>query len=109
LTTNQELFNPETEVAMSNTVSVRTVGRMACGAIVRLDVNESTTIKAAIAIYDPMGIRVRTLACGFFGPGAYDFEWDGRDDVGNPLAEGMYYARAVSDDIRSAEKILLRK
>jgi flagellar hook assembly protein FlgD len=94
---------------MSETVSVHAVGRMACGAIVRLDVQGTPAIKAAIAIYDSMGIRVRTLACGFFGPGAYDFEWDGRDDVGNQLEEGVYYARAVSDDCKGAEMIFLRK
>jgi hypothetical protein len=45
-----------------------------------------------LAIYAVDGRRVRTLVRGSREPGEYSLTWDGRDDHGDPMAAGVYYA-----------------
>jgi len=49
--------------------------------------------RATLAIHDPSGRRVRTLAAGEFGAGEHALAWDGRDDAGRSVAPGLYFAR----------------
>jgi hypothetical protein len=44
-------------------------------------------------IHDVAGRRVATLARGPFGPGRYDFTWDGRGGDGVRLGSGLYFVR----------------
>lgn len=39
------------------------------------------------------GRRVRTLIDSAFPPGTHEAVWDGRDDAGNVVADGVYFAR----------------
>jgi hypothetical protein len=45
-----------------------------------------------LAIYSVGGRRVRTLARDVREPGEYSVVWNGRDDGGNAVAAGVYYA-----------------
>jgi hypothetical protein len=45
-----------------------------------------------LAVYSVDGRRVRTLVREFREPGEYRVTWDGRDDHGNPMSGGIYYA-----------------
>jgi flagellar hook assembly protein FlgD len=49
-----------------------------------------------LAIYSVGGRRVRTLAHDVREPGAYSVVWNGRDDGGNAVAAGVYYAYLVT-------------
>ena len=51
---------------------------------------------AVVEIYDVAGRRVRRLPIPPRG-GRVDVPWDGRDDVGQPVADGVYFARLSSD------------
>jgi glucose/arabinose dehydrogenase len=48
-----------------------------------------------LSLYDVAGRRVRSLFRGAAPAGASDFEWDGRDDLGQPARPGVYLARLV--------------
>jgi subtilisin family serine protease len=67
--------------------------------------NAGTTIPVSIAgdgsrlvrldVIDVLGRRVRTLHNGVSEPGSHTIFWDGRDDSGNPVASGVYFARLL--------------
>lgn len=46
-------------------------------------------------VVDANGARVRRMTVDAAAPGGVAFEWDGRDDAGNPVAAGSYTLRAV--------------
>lgn len=48
---------------------------------------------ADLGIYDVTGRLVRTLVDGPVAAGNYAADWDGRDDGGNPMPSGIYFAR----------------
>ncbi|MDX1741153.1 MAG: FlgD immunoglobulin-like domain containing protein, partial [Rhodothermales bacterium] len=43
-----------------------------------------------LRVFDVAGRQIRTLLNASQGPGRYDVDWDGEDDVGRPVASGMY-------------------
>jgi hypothetical protein len=45
-----------------------------------------------LAVFSVDGRRVRTLVREFREPGEYRVAWEGRDDHGNPVSAGIYYA-----------------
>jgi hypothetical protein len=75
---------------------------------------ESTTLEYALAnagpvqlaIYGIDGRRVRTLVAGSSAPGLFRVPWDGRDDMGNAAAAGMYYARLTTAEGRFTRTIV---
>jgi hypothetical protein len=46
-----------------------------------------------LALYDVAGRRVRGLFRGEAPAGDTELQWDGRDDLGQPAAPGLYFAR----------------
>lgn len=67
--------------------------------------NAGTTIPVSIAgdgsrqmrleIIDLLGRRIRTLHDGVSEPGNHAIFWDGRNDSGDPVASGVYFARLL--------------
>ena len=53
----------------------------------------ATATSAELAIYDVAGWHVRTFVLGHQNPGNYIIAWDGRDDAGRELSNGMYFYR----------------
>jgi hypothetical protein len=49
-----------------------------------------------LLVYDVAGRRVRLLSSGVAGAGPQTVHWDGRDDLGNPVASGVYVYRLSS-------------
>ena len=47
-------------------------------------------------VVDANGVRVRRITVDAAAAGATTFEWDGRDESGNPAAAGTYAFRAVT-------------
>jgi hypothetical protein len=60
-------------------------------------------------IYSVDGRRVKTVASGSFDAGEYSFSWDGRDEGGNAMSAGVYYARLVAGPAKFAKTITLLK
>jgi hypothetical protein len=86
--------------------------------------NSSTTIIYSVAnlgpipaqinidIYDIQGRKVRTLINNREEMGRHTVIWDGRDDSGNELASGIYFARIMQWDVdylsKSQKLVLVR-
>jgi len=56
-----------------------------------------TATSAELAIYDAAEQHVRTFVLGHQSPGRYSIIWDGRDDAGRELSNGMYFWRLQTD------------
>jgi flagellar hook assembly protein FlgD len=50
-----------------------------------------------LALYSVSGRRIRTLASGMHEVGFYNLNWDGRDQGGQAMATGVYFARLRTD------------
>lgn len=58
----------------------------------------SDTADVEISIYDQDGVKVRTLNPGELDSGEHKIEWDGRDDDGNTLEDGLFYYEISATD-----------
>ena len=64
----------------------------------------TTTTSAELDIYDVAGGHVRTFALGHQIPGRYSILWDGQDDAGRELSDGMYFWRLQTDAEEAEDK-----
>ena len=79
-------------------------------------VRANTTIRAervpgtdcAFALYDAVGNRVRTLRTRASW-GAATATWNGEDDAGRRLPEGVYYCRCAAADVVAVQKVLVAR
>ena len=67
-----------------------------------------------IAIYDPRGVLVRQLSLGHQVAGHYlsrsrAAHWDGRNQVGEPVASGLYFYTLTAGDFTATRKMLIVK
>ena len=58
----------------------------------------ATATSAELAIYDVAGWHVRTFVLDHQNPGRYSIIWDGRDDAGRELSDGLYFYRLKTED-----------
>ena len=58
----------------------------------------ATATSAELAIYDVAGQHVRTVVLGHQSPGRHSIVWDGRDDAGRELSDGLYFYRLKTED-----------
>lgn len=49
-----------------------------------------------LTIYDLMGKKVRTLLKGFYQADTYKIKWDGTNDNGQKVANGIYFCRFIA-------------
>ena len=64
----------------------------------------ATATSAELAIYDAAEQHVRTFVLGHQNLGRYSILWDGRDDAGRELSDGMYFWRLQTDAEEAADK-----
>ena len=64
----------------------------------------ATATSAELAIYDAARQHVRTFVLGHQIPGRYSILWDGRDDAGRELSDGMYFWRLQTDAEEAEDK-----
>ena len=67
-----------------------------------------------ISIYDPRGVLVRQLSLGYQVAGQYvsrsrAAHWDGRNEVGEPVASGLYFYTLTAGDFSATRKMLIVK
>lgn len=60
--------------------------------------------RASLSVYDISGRVIRKLVDGRLESGRYSITWDGRDDHGQPVANGVYFIA-----LESSEKRIIRK
>ena len=87
-------FNPSTTIPF-------TVSRKGQGAGVK------SPIPTSLIIYNILGQRVRTLVDEEKLTGEYKVIWDGKDEVGEDVASGIYFYKLKSGDISQTKKMLL--
>jgi hypothetical protein len=67
-----------------------------------LGAQENVTLR----VYDVLGNVVRTLASDeAFGQGPHSLKWDGRDNTGNIVANGMYYYQLTTSNFVETVKM----
>ncbi len=67
-----------------------------------------------VSIYDMKGILIRTLSLGYQSAGFYQDQeraayWDGRNDLGEPVASGVYFYQLVTSDFQQTRRMLIVK
>ncbi|MBK8229912.1 MAG: hypothetical protein IPK72_04835 [Candidatus Eisenbacteria bacterium] len=65
----------------------------------------STAGPADLAVYDASGRRLRTLRRGSLPAGVTWIDWDGSDDRGKSLPDGVYFVRAVTPEGTALERL----
>ena len=67
-----------------------------------------------IRIYATSGVLVRTLRLGHQPAGIYQYRrraayWDGKNEVGESVASGVYFYTLIAGDFTATRKMLIRK
>lgn len=76
---------------------------------VNIDYQTKTAGRLQIEIYNSLGQTVKTINQTQVLAGQHTFSWDGIDQSGNPLPNGMYYFRLQLDHSKWSGKMLLSK
>ena len=63
--------------------------------------------QGSLTVFDASGRRVRTLESGDFARGVHATRWDGRDDAGRTMPEGIYFAHLRLDHGAQTRRITL--
>jgi flagellar hook assembly protein FlgD len=58
----------------------------------------------SLGIYNIKGQLVKELNKGFLNKGHHEYQWDGKDQMGEMCASGVYFAR-----LRSTSQSMIRK
>lgn len=58
----------------------------------------ATATSAELDIYDVAGQHVRTFVLSHQSPGRHSIVWDGRDDAGRELSNGLYFYKLKTED-----------
>lgn len=62
-----------------------------------------------LVVYDANGRLVRTIESGYKQSGCYQAVWDGRDEVGRKVSNGVYFYQLKTDDFTVTKKGILMK
>lgn len=74
----------------------------------------ATDAEVTLTIYDVSGNTVRALTLGHQSAGIYESRaraayWDGRNNLGEPVASGVYFYTLTAGDFSATRKMLIRK
>ena len=74
----------------------------------------SEDTQASISIYDTKGTHIRTLSLGYQSAGFYQEReraayWDGRNDLGEPVASGVYFYQLTTPAFQQTQRMLILK
>jgi len=69
----------------------------------------ATEGRASLQVYDRLGCLVRFWAVGRHPSAVGSVTWNGTDDRGRSLANGVYFVRMVAGNYRATEKVVLQR
>ena len=64
-------------------------------------------VDVTLRVYDVSGMRVRDIYRGPLEPGSHRFFWDGRNNLGGPVASGIYFMKMEGHGYSSTIKMIL--
>ncbi len=76
---------------------------------IRFTLGEGSARQVELGIYDAKGRRLAQLLNGSMEPGSYVTSWDGRNESGQTMPSGVYFARLRVDDRVESKKMTLLK
>jgi hypothetical protein len=62
-----------------------------------------------MAVFDAGGRQVRALVQTSQGAGDYQIRWDGRDDAGDRVTQGIYFYRLQAGSVVEVRKMVIMK
>ena len=62
--------------------------------------------RPSLSVYDVSGRLVRSAGLGELPAGTHGWRWDGRDESGRTVANGIYFARFAVDTFRETERLV---
>ena len=65
--------------------------------------------KVSICLYDTKGSKIKQLADEEKEAGTYRYYWDGRNDSGNVIGNGLYFVHIQTGDYKKTKKIVVIK
>ncbi|UCG30388.1 MAG: T9SS type A sorting domain-containing protein [candidate division WOR-3 bacterium] len=74
--------------------------------LTRIEYGVPQSMHVNISIYNAAGQRVKTLIDETKAPGYYVVNWQGTDNLGRRLAEGVYFMRITTDELKDTRKII---
>jgi hypothetical protein len=86
-----------------------TAGPNPAGRSVRVSWLLPSAGRMELAVFDVAGRRVRTLASGVRPAGPHDIAWNGRDDAGRHISNGVYLLRLTAGQLEVVRKIVIQK
>ena len=74
----------------------------------------ATDANVTLTIYDVRGSTVRELSLGHQPAGVYESRgravyWDGKNQLGEKVASGLYFYTLTADDFTATRKLLIAK
>jgi hypothetical protein len=79
------------------------------GSGVALDLALPRAAAAELLVFDSQGRRVRTVLRGPLPAGTTRLVWDGRDDAGARVSNGVYFLRVTADGAEATRRVVLRR
>jgi flagellar hook assembly protein FlgD len=73
---------------------------------IRFSIFESAATN--ISVYSLLGQKIRQISYNYFSAGDHQLTWDGRNDAGAPVPDGIYFIRITSGNQEVTGKILKR-
>lgn len=77
------------------------------GSQTRFTLDLTRAARVEMVVHDVAGRRVTTLFRGDLPAGIRAFEWNGRDDRGNTVHDGIYFVRCVTDGRAQFQRVVL--
>jgi len=73
----------------------------------RIEFSLSTPKSVDVTVYTATGSRIRNLASGKQAARSYTLVWDGQDDAGRAVSDGVYYVRADLGGREITQRVVL--
>ena len=67
----------------------------------------SRTAEVTMDLFDVAGRKVKSLYEGRFAPGQHELRWDARNEQGQRMPAGLYFARVGVGDAHLVRKVVL--
>ncbi|UCD06278.1 MAG: T9SS type A sorting domain-containing protein [candidate division WOR-3 bacterium] len=74
--------------------------------LTRIEYGVPQSMHVNISVYNAAGQRVKTLVDENKAPGYHVVNWQGTDNLGRRLADGVYFMRITTDELKETKKII---